>query len=55
MLSVTSGFYFLQQVNDGQLKPIIGAIVLLMISLNVIRDRLGERLTRFYQIPYFLQ
>jgi uncharacterized protein len=36
---VVAGFFMLGRVNDNQLRPIIGAIILGMLALNVWRDR----------------
>jgi len=43
LLGTILGFIVLNQINSEQLKPIIGAIVLLMIIIHIWRDRLGER------------
>ncbi|MFS0752395.1 sulfite exporter TauE/SafE family protein [Oceanobacillus sp. 1P07AA] len=43
VIGILAGFFVLQYVNDEQLKPMIGIIVLLMIALNVIRERLGSK------------
>ncbi|MGG4179008.1 sulfite exporter TauE/SafE family protein [Virgibacillus pantothenticus] len=53
LLGIISGFFVLQQVNDDQLKPIIGAIVLIMIGLKVIRDRFGERFNQLLPTSLF--
>ncbi|MFD1334969.1 sulfite exporter TauE/SafE family protein [Oceanobacillus iheyensis] len=43
LMGILAGFFVLQYVNDEQLKPIIGVIVLIMIALNVVRERLGSK------------
>lgn len=43
LIGILAGFFVLQYVNDEQLKPIIGVIVLIMIALNVARERLGSK------------
>ncbi|RFA33506.1 hypothetical protein CAI16_14665 [Virgibacillus dokdonensis] len=43
LVGILGGFFVLRQVNDEQLKPIIGTIVLVIIGLNVIRNQFGER------------
>ncbi|GIP62376.1 hypothetical protein J32TS6_09310 [Virgibacillus pantothenticus] len=53
LLGIISGFFVLQQENDDQLKPIIGAIVLIMIGLKVIRDRFGERFNQLLPTSLF--
>nr|WP_239584235.1 sulfite exporter TauE/SafE family protein [Aquibacillus albus] len=37
------GYFVLDQVNDNQLKPMIGSLVLALIILHVSRERLGVR------------
>ncbi|WP_337970162.1 sulfite exporter TauE/SafE family protein [Virgibacillus salexigens] len=47
LIGIVAGYFVLEYVNDQQLKPIIGIIVLIMIALNFIRERLG---TKFNQM-----
>lgn len=43
MIGLISGYVVLGVVNDDQLKPIIGVIVLTMIALHFWREKLGDR------------
>ncbi|MFD1415559.1 sulfite exporter TauE/SafE family protein [Oceanobacillus jeddahense] len=43
LIGIVIGFFVLQTINDAQLKPVIGIIVLLMIVLNFARQKLGSR------------
>ncbi len=43
LIGIISGFFVLQNIGDGWLKPMIGVIVLVMIALNLIRQKLGAR------------
>ncbi|WP_339184644.1 sulfite exporter TauE/SafE family protein [Oceanobacillus sp. FSL W7-1293] len=43
LIGIIMGFFVLQNINDAQLKPVIGLIVLMMIALNFIRQKLGTR------------
>lgn len=43
LIGILCGYFVLDFVDDDQLKPIIGVIVLSMIALHVWREKLGER------------
>ncbi|MEK4304454.1 MULTISPECIES: sulfite exporter TauE/SafE family protein [Oceanobacillus] len=43
LIGIIMGFFVLQNIDDAQLKPVIGVIVLMMIALNFIRQKLGAR------------
>ncbi len=42
-VGIVAGFYGLRFVDDRQLKPIIGAIVLVMLGVNYWRTRTGDK------------
>lgn len=43
LAGITTGYFGLQVVNDQQLKPIIGGIVLIMLCINYWRTRTGGK------------
>ncbi|WP_311202033.1 sulfite exporter TauE/SafE family protein [Aquibacillus koreensis] len=47
LIGIMFGFYVLNEIDSEQLKPVIGALVLLLILLHVIRERLGERFNKW--------
>ncbi|WP_078548471.1 sulfite exporter TauE/SafE family protein [Litchfieldia alkalitelluris] len=42
LIGITAGYFVLNQVNSEQLKPMIGALVLILLILHVCRERLGD-------------
>ncbi|WP_312028278.1 sulfite exporter TauE/SafE family protein [Bacillus salinus] len=46
LVGIASGYLLLDVINSEQLKPLIGALVLILITLHVLRDRLGDRFTK---------
>jgi len=47
VIGVISGYFVLDWVDDRQLSVMIGAIVLVLIAVHLIRDRLGDRINEF--------
>ncbi len=43
LIGIVAGYFVLEYVNDAQLKPLIGIIVLVMITLNFVRERFGTK------------
>lgn len=43
LIGIVAGYFVLEHVNDAQLKPLIGIIVLVMITLNFVRERFGMK------------
>src|SRR5690625_488221 len=43
LIGILCGYFVLDIVNNDQLKPMIGIIVLLMIALHVWREKLGKK------------
>ncbi|MDC3417344.1 sulfite exporter TauE/SafE family protein [Aquibacillus salsiterrae] len=43
LIGIVVGYYVLNQVNDQQLKPMIGSLVLALIILHIGREKLGDK------------
>lgn len=46
LIGIIAGYFVLDLINSEQLKPIVGSIVLVMIILQIWRERLGEKFNR---------